>query len=104
MSAPSSSSSSSSSSPSPVPPNRRLFSLNHHPITPGRILLSVVATSNAIAPYVADWNATHVLNPRWPPHARFHNGQTMSMGMGLGLSTLYYCWFGHYDRNGVAVD
>lgn len=27
-----------------------------------------------------------------PPHARFHNGQTMSMGALLGLSTLYFIW------------
>ena len=35
---------------------------------------------------------THVLNPAWPPHAKFHNGQTMSMGLCLGLLTLYYTW------------
>ncbi|OCL12068.1 hypothetical protein AOQ84DRAFT_285942, partial [Glonium stellatum] len=35
---------------------------------------------------------THVLNPSWPPHAKFHNGQTMSMGLSLGLLTLYYTW------------
>lgn len=43
-------------------------------------------------PFIADFNHTHVLNPRWPPHARFHNGQTMSMGVCLGLSTIYYAF------------
>lgn len=29
---------------------------------------------------------------RWPPHAKFHNGQTMSMGVVLSVATLYYTW------------
>jgi hypothetical protein len=33
-----------------------------------------------------------IRNPNWPPHARFHNGQTMSTGLALGLLTLYYTW------------
>lgn len=31
-------------------------------------------------------------NPNWPPHAKFHNGQTMSMGLTLGLLTAYLVW------------
>ncbi|KAH6681432.1 hypothetical protein B0J14DRAFT_576377 [Halenospora varia] len=46
----------------------------------GRILLALSATAQIITPYLADFNHTHVYNPLWPPHARFHNGQTMSMG------------------------
>ena len=30
----------------------------------------------------------HQGNPNWPPHAKFHNGQTMLMGIGLGLLSL----------------
>ena len=30
----------------------------------------------------------HLHNPRWPPHAKFHNCQTMVMGIFLGLITL----------------
>ncbi len=58
-------------------------------ITTGRVLLSLVALITIFGPYIADWNHTHVLNPNWPPHAKFHNGQTMSMGLSLGLATLY---------------
>ena len=45
-----------------------------------------------VGPYVADFNETHIYNPKWTPHAKFHTGQTMSMGLYLGLSTLYFLW------------
>lgn len=32
---------------------------------------------------------THIHNPHWPPHARYHNGQTMSLGLFTGLITYY---------------
>lgn len=31
----------------------------------------------------------HQRNPHWPPHAKFHNGQSMLMGIGLGLLSLF---------------
>lgn len=58
----------------------------------GRGLLTFVALFTAIAPFIADWNATHIYNPNWPPHAKFHNGQTMAMGVLLGLAALYFLW------------
>ncbi|KUJ13123.1 uncharacterized protein LY89DRAFT_673220 [Mollisia scopiformis] len=58
----------------------------------GNILLSISALGQILGPFIADFNETHVMNPRWPPHARFHNGQTMSMGLALGLSSLYYAF------------
>jgi hypothetical protein len=61
-------------------------------LLPSRVLLSLLATATAAGGYLADWNETHVFNPRWPPHAKFHNGQTMSTGLGLGLLTAYYAW------------
>jgi len=56
----------------------------------GRALLTINGAAQMLGPFIADFNHTHVKNPRWPPHAKFHNGQTMSMGLSLGLLTLYY--------------
>ena len=62
------------------------------PVTTGRILLTVCAILTATASFLADWSETHVLNPNWPPHAKFHNGQTMSFALLLGILTIYYTW------------
>lgn len=62
------------------------------PSSIGRSLVALVGITTTVGGYIADWNETHVYNPRWPPHAKFHNGQTMSMGAVLGLTTLYYLY------------
>lgn len=38
----------------------------------------------------------HLWNPRWPPHAKFHNGQTMLMGI-FGGSVSLFLLFGSHD-------
>lgn len=61
-------------------------------IPAGRLLLSTVAAFQAAGPFLADWNETHIYNPRWPGHAKFHNGQTMSMGLLLSLAMFHFTW------------
>lgn len=61
-------------------------------ITSGRIILSIIAVFTTVAPFLADWNASHIGNPLWPPHAKFHNAQTMTMAVLLGLSALFFTW------------
>ncbi|MCJ1310163.1 hypothetical protein MMC25_003824 [Agyrium rufum] len=56
----------------------------------GRALLSLSALAQIFGPFIADFSPSHVYNPRWPPHAKFHNGQTMSAGLILGSLSLYY--------------
>lgn len=53
------------------------------------ILLST-ASVTATGGFVADFNATHLFNPAWPAHARFHDAQTIMLGLLLGLLGLYY--------------
>jgi hypothetical protein len=43
-------------------------------------------------PYLADWNETHIYNPRWPPHARFHNEQTLALASVAGALCLWFLW------------
>ena len=57
-----------------------------------RYLIAFVAVSNfgglvadAIVPATA---RQHLLNPHWPPHAKFHNAQTMLMGLVSGTLSL----------------
>lgn len=61
--------------------------------TIGKILISLVAIFTVVSPYLADWNITHIYNPAWPPHAKFHNAQTMVLGAMLGFLAIYCLWF-----------
>ena len=38
---------------------------------------------------MADWNRTHLFNPSWPPHAKFHDALSIAFGSPLGASGLY---------------
>ncbi|KAL2869474.1 uncharacterized protein BJX67DRAFT_379028 [Aspergillus lucknowensis] len=59
---------------------------------PGSILITLVALVTSVMCYIIEFNETHIYNPRWPPHAKFHGGQTMSMGLVLGLTALFYLY------------
>jgi hypothetical protein len=58
----------------------------------GKLLVSFIAVFTAVSPYLADWNNTHIYNPNWLPHAKFHNAQTMVFGALLGLLSLWALW------------
>ncbi|KAH8837127.1 hypothetical protein MCOR27_006754 [Pyricularia oryzae] len=58
----------------------------------GRVLLTVDCIGLLFGAIIADWNETHVYNSRWPPHAKFHNAQTITLSVILGLATLFLTW------------
>ncbi|CAH0179923.1 DUF6640 family protein [Chryseobacterium sp. Bi04] len=67
-------------------------------ITTGKVFVTLVALVTLFGAYIADWNHTHIFNPRWPPHAKFHNAQTMLFGAVLGLLSLWFLWVQKGDR------
>ncbi|KAK9780079.1 hypothetical protein AB5N19_07788 [Seiridium cardinale] len=59
----------------------------------GRILLTVDALGLSLGTLKADYfSHTHMYNPNWPPHAKFHNAQTVGLACFLAAATLYYSW------------
>lgn len=60
--------------------------------TAGKSLIALFTLSSGVGAFVADLNETHLLNPTWPPHARFHDAQTMSLAAGLATATLAGMW------------
>ncbi len=58
----------------------------------GAWIITLVALITIVGPFAADWSSTHLFNPRWTPHAKFHNAQTMLLGLALGASALWFVW------------
>jgi hypothetical protein len=54
----------------------------------GKVLIRSVAVFTVIGGFVADWNRTHLFNPNWTPHAKFHDAMTISLGVCLGVTSL----------------
>jgi hypothetical protein len=54
----------------------------------GRWLLAGVAIATIVGGYLTDWNRTHLFNPRWTAHAKFHDAQTILAGSLSGGSAL----------------
>jgi hypothetical protein len=56
----------------------------------GKWILGTVAGMTTIGGFLADWNKTHLFNPNWPPHAKFHDAWTITLGSFLGSAGLYF--------------
>lgn len=69
----------------------------------GLVLLGLVAVFTAVSPYAADWNETHIHNPYWPPHAKFHNAQTMVFGASAGVLALVFLALSSASRTHLRV-
>ncbi len=54
-----------------------------------RKLLLGLNVATALNGLLSDWNRTHLYNKNWPPHAKFHDGLTISLGLILGGLGIY---------------
>lgn len=56
------------------------------------LMFSFVAIITAIGAHLADYSSTHLFNPAWPGHAKYHAGHTMALSALLGVLTLFFAW------------
>lgn len=61
------------------------------PLT-SRVLFTFTGLFLPIGAHLADYSRTHIFNPRWTPHAKFHTGQTLAFSLFLGLLTIWFAW------------
>jgi len=62
------------------------------PRSRGHALIALAATITAVVPFLTDWNDTHVFNPQWLPHARFHTATSIGMAAILSPVALWLLW------------
>ena len=58
----------------------------------GQITVTIAVLITLIGPTAVDWNNSHVFNPQWPPHARFHAIVYLCMTIGFSLIALWLIW------------
>ena len=66
-----------------------------------RLLFTLSAIGVTVGAHVADLSPSHMFNDRWPAHAKFHTGQTLSMAVVLALLTIVFAWRRTSDRRGA---
>ena len=54
----------------------------------GKFILGFVLLTGAVISTAVDWNTTHLFNPAWHPHARFHDALFLLMLDGATLIVL----------------
>lgn len=57
-----------------------------------RLLLTGAAVGTIAGTGWADLNRTHVVNPDWPPHARFHSAAGWGSIVGSQMLALWLLW------------
>lgn len=59
-------------------------------LSAGKLILGTVAGLTTVGGFLADWNKTHLFNANWPPHAKFHDAWTITLGSFLGGAGMYF--------------
>lgn len=58
----------------------------------GRVLITLVALFWALGACAADFNQTHVFNPAWTPHARFHGAFQLVLALATNAVAVRLTW------------
>jgi hypothetical protein len=58
----------------------------------GRSIMSFVLVAGAVVSTAVDWNTTHLFNPAWHPHARFHGALFLLILDAMSLVALWLLW------------
>jgi hypothetical protein len=54
-------------------------------------LLTLLAVWTAVNGVIADWNS-HMFNPAWTPHAKYHDAVSIAASILLGIVGFFYVW------------
>jgi hypothetical protein len=55
-----------------------------------RLILTLNGILLPVGAHIADFNETHIFNPHWPPHAKFHGAQTLMFSSLLCLCSVFF--------------
>src|SRR5258708_35146005 len=69
----------------------------------GKMLISLAAILTAVAPFLADWNDSHLFSPQWSPHARFHGAVSLGMTTLLSSVALWLLWRRSPDQDAAVT-
>ena len=58
----------------------------------GKAILTFVIAVFPVINVLADWNQTHLFNPAWHPHARFHAAVMSFIVWGVAAIALWLLW------------
>jgi hypothetical protein len=64
-----------------------------------KIPISVAAVMTLLIPFLADFNSTHIFNPLWAPHARFHGMNFLLVNIASGAISLWLLWGKYRERD-----
>lgn len=58
----------------------------------GTLIISFAVFTTALVSVIVDWNSSHIFNPDWPPHARFHDVLLLIFMSQLAVLFLWLMW------------
>ena len=58
----------------------------------GKSVISFVIAASAIVSTLVDWNESHLFNPAWHGHAKFHDALMLCLLAGISIVGLWQLW------------